>query len=368
MATSFINSMTSLVKSFLQPKDSSLVVTGIDIGSSSIKLVEMSIKSGHVVLNNYGSIALGPYAKTPIGSTPVLTSEIVSQALIELFNETKASKNNIVASLPTGSSLLKDISIPAGINDEEAKTVVMTEAHRVIPVPIQDVDIDWLSIPNEILPEEEVDISKRSFLLIAVSHESQKRIESYMQGAEIAPTVYELEVFSSMRSVYTHERAPIALVDLGALHIKVSIIHEGVMRRAVSLDRGFNELENSLVVNGTDFVLARKIKHSSSITGLSNEEKSFRDVYLSLIKDVQTVTNEYEKYSHTSISRVVLLGGGAEMKDLVEYTESIIGIPTEKSKPFAQAIVPEIVKDVINEIEPEFTIATGLALRILTNS
>jgi Tfp pilus assembly PilM family ATPase len=102
MATSFINSMTSLVKSFLQPKDSSLVVTGIDIGSSSIKLVEMSIKSGHVVLNNYGSIALGPYAKTPIGSTPVLTSEIVSQALIELFNETKASKNNIVASLPTG--------------------------------------------------------------------------------------------------------------------------------------------------------------------------------------------------------------------------------------------------------------------------
>lgn len=367
MATSLMDSLNEFFSSLFKTKESSLTVTGIDIGSSSIKLVELSTKNGRVILNTYGSIALGPYANSPIGSTPSITPEIVSQALNELFTDTNASKENVVLSLPAGASLFRDVYIPASIVDpNEIKTVVMTEARHVIPVPIQDVDIDWLSIPDEILPKESTDPTKRYFLLIAVSHESQRRYESYMNAANIHPSLYELEVFSSMRSVYTHERAPIVLIDLGALHIKVSIIHEGVVRRAVSLDRGFNELENSLVVNGSSFEEARKTKHSSSINGLSSEEKSFRDVYISLIKDVQYVINEYERYSHASISRAVILGGGAEMNGIIEFTESILGIPTEKSKPFARAIVPDIVKDVIGSIEPEFTVATGIALRMLS--
>ncbi len=366
MATSFMESINEFFSSLFKTKDSSLTVTGIDIGSSSIKLVELSSKNGRVILNTYGSIALGPYANSAIGSTPSVNPEIISQAINELFNETKASKENIAVALPTGASLLRDIYIPASITmPDEVKTVVMTEARHVIPVPIQDVEIDWLSIPNDILPKESTDPLKRYFLLIAVSHESQRRYESYMKASNINPSMYELEVFSSMRSVYTHERAPIVLIDLGALHIKISIIHEGVVRRAVSLDRGFNELENSLVVGGSTFEEARKIKHSASINGLSLDEKSFRDVYISLIKDVQSVINEYERYSHVSVSRAVVLGGGAEMNGIIEFTESILGIPTQKSKPFARAVVPDIVKDVIGSIEPEFTIATGIALRIL---
>ena len=89
-------------------------------------------------------------------------------------------------SLPTGASLFH-VYIPASIVDpNEIKTVVMTEARHVIPVPIQDVDIDWLSIPDEILPKINRS-NKRYFLLIAVSHESPRRYESYMNAANIHP-------------------------------------------------------------------------------------------------------------------------------------------------------------------------------------
>lgn len=368
MANSFIDTLQNGIASFFKAKDNSLVVTGIDIGTSSIKLVEMTTRNGRIILNTYGSIAIGPYADQSVGSTPSASPEIITKALNELFKECNATKMNVAVSLPAASSFFRDIAIPANIVESEIKTVVLTEARHVIPVPIADVNIDWLSIPSEIIPKEVIDINKKHFLLIAVSNESQKRAESYMKGAEIVPSLYELEVFSSMRSIYTHERAPIALIDLGASHIKVSIIHEGVMRRVVTLDRGFNALEMALVVSGVSFEAAHKLKHSSSINGLSDEEKIFRNSYNLLLKDVQTIINEYEHYSHSSVARIVLFGGGAEMNDIVSFTESVIGVPTEKSSPFARTIVPDLVKDIIGTIEPEFTIAAGVALRLLSNS
>ena len=285
MATNFIESIKNTVLSFFNKKGDVTVVTGIDIGGSSIKLVEMSIRGGKTVLNTYGSIALGPYAGKPVGMVVSVTPENIGKALIELFKETNATQTNVAVTIPTSASLLHDIAIPIGINDSEIKTVVMTEAHRVIPVPVSDVEIDWLSIPEEILPKEILDQNKKHFLLVAVSHESQKRTESYMKNAQITPSVYELEVFSSMRSIYTHERSAIVLIDLGAAHIKVSIIHEGIMRRAVSLDNGFNELDLALVKTGISFEQARKTKYASSIIGHTNEEKIFQMCQLLTLSD-----------------------------------------------------------------------------------
>lgn len=366
MANSFMDTITGVLSSLFTKKQRVLTATGIDIGSSSIKLVELSLKNGKIILNTYGSIALGPYANAEIGQTPAVNSEIVGKALAEILKECKASAINTAVTLPTSASLFRDITVPAKITDEETKTVATTEARKAIPVPISEVDIDWLPIPEDIIPVELKDITKKHLLLVAVSNESQRKYDSYMKAANINPSLYEIEVFSSMRSIYSHERAPIALIDIGASHVKVCIIHEGLIRRAISMDRGFNELENALVVNGMSFVDAHKLKQSSSITGTTKEEEIMRETYTSLIKDIQVILNEYERYSHSSVTRAVLLGGGAEMKNIVSFTESVLGIPTEKSHPFSRTEVPDIVHDVVNQIEPEFTIATGVAMRLLT--
>lgn len=342
-----------------------MMATGIDIGASSIKLVQFSVKNGHVILNTYGSIALGPYANLPVGAVASPSAEKIGEALKELIKECNAATVRTAVSLPVGASLFRDITVPAGITDEEMKTVAVTEARKVIPVPVQDVDIDWLSIPSDILPPEQQSVDKKHLLLVAVSHESQRRFDSYMTAAGIMPLMYEIETFSSMRSVYTHERAPIAIVDLGAAHVKVSIIHEGSMRRSISLDRGFNELDNALVAKGMSFADARKLKHSTSITAPLEHETVMREAYASILRDVLSVTGEYERYAHSSISRVVLCGGGATMQDIIPFTESVLGVPTEKSRPFARASVPDLVKDIVPQIEPEFTIAAGIALRLL---
>lgn len=363
----FIDSIKNLISSFLSKKDSNRVAVGIDIGSTSIKLVQLSLKNNRIHLDTYGSISLGPYNNLPVGVSTTPTPEKMNEALNELIKECSADPKRIGVALPTSASLFRDISVPALINNTEINTVVATEARRVIPVPVADVDIDWLPIPMEILPDSVKSIEKKHLLLVAVSHESQKRISSYFTSPNIAPMLYELEVFSSMRVVYTHERAPIVLIDLGASHIKVSIIHEGSMRRAVSLDRGFNELDNTLVNSGLDFSMAHNIKHSSDISSVGENETLMRNSYLSILKDVQNVISEYEQYSHSSCSRIVLLGGGAQMKGIVKLTQDVLGVTTEKSHPFSTVIVPELVKDIVPGIESEFTITTGLAMRLLSS-
>ncbi len=365
MAIGVMESFRTLVSSFFGKKESLMTATAIDIGASSIKLVQLSLKNGRIILNTYGSIALGPYANLPVGAVANPPVEKMGEAIKELLKECEASTVRIAVSLPAGSSLFRDIEVPGAINDEEMKTVALTEARKVIPVPVQDVEIDWLPIPIDILPEEIKGLDKKHLLLVAVSKESQKRVDSYMTSAGIIPIMYELETFSSMRSVYTHERAPIAIIDLGASHVKISIIHEGSMRRSLSLERGFNELNTVLVNKGISFEESRKVKHAADITSPGENETLLRETYTSILKDVQNVISEYERYSHSSISRAVLIGGGAEMKGITSFTESILGVPTEKSHPFSRTSVPDLVKDIVPQIEPEFTIATGLALRLL---
>ncbi len=361
----FIDSLQDKLSSLFKKKESYLTSVGIDIGATSIKVVQLSLKNNKIILDTYGAIATGPYADMPVGSSATPTPEKIGEAIKELIKECKIDINNIAMSLPTSACLLKDITVPASITDSEMKTVVSTEARRVVPVPINDVDIDWLPLPAEILPPNAIDASKKNLLLVAVSHETQKRTASYAALADIVPRTYEIEIFSSMRSVYTHERAPIVLIDLGGSHIKVSIIHEGSMRRAISLDRGFNEIETALVSQGMDFITARKIKHGATLGGVTENENIINNTYKSILSDIQNVVSEYEKYSHASPVRAVLLGGGAEMNGIVEFTQNILGFSVEKSHPFERTVVPDLVKDIIPSIEPEFTIATGLAMRLL---
>ena len=91
------------------------------------------------------------------------------------------------------------------------------------------------------------------------------------------------------------KRAPIVLIGFRRCSYQSLNNSRGVIRRAVSLDRGFNYLDNSIMSESLSFESARKIKHESSITGQDEYETKLRDAYVSLMKDVQSVINEYEK-------------------------------------------------------------------------
>mgnify|MGYP001560701063 FL=1 len=122
---------------------------GIDIGSSSIKVVEIKKKGGKAILETYGSIALGPYAGLDAGRVSNLPVEQITDALKEVLKQSSVSARSVAMSIPIQSSLIFTIDLPAQVKDNEMSTIVSTEARRYIPVPISEVAIDYFMLPKK---------------------------------------------------------------------------------------------------------------------------------------------------------------------------------------------------------------------------
>src|SRR3989338_1685484 len=111
---------------------------GIDIGSSSIKVVEIKKKRGKAVLETYGSIALGPYADLDVGRVTNLPVDKIAVALKEVLKQAGVASSNSAVAVPVQSSLIFTIELPAQVKPEEMFSVVTTEARKYIPVPITE--------------------------------------------------------------------------------------------------------------------------------------------------------------------------------------------------------------------------------------
>ncbi|MGB4076216.1 MAG: pilus assembly protein PilM, partial [Minisyncoccia bacterium] len=146
-------------------KKKSNSVVGIDIGSSSLKVVQLRREGGTAVLETYGEIALGPYAGAEIGQATNLPAEKIGETLADLLKEANVTTKDAGLSIPFSRSLLTLVALPKRDNPEEQKTVIALEARKYIPVPVQEVQLDWFIVP-EALPEGKDSSMKVNVLLV----------------------------------------------------------------------------------------------------------------------------------------------------------------------------------------------------------
>src|ERR1035437_6711668 len=117
-------------------KEKSASVLGVDIGSSSLKLVQLRREGGLAILETYGELALGPYADAEIGQATKLSAETVAEGLTDLLREAKATATSCGVSIPFSRSLVSLVELPKRDDPNEQKTVIELEARKYIPVPI----------------------------------------------------------------------------------------------------------------------------------------------------------------------------------------------------------------------------------------
>ena len=140
--------IANLSKIFHSEKASTSVI-GIDIGSSSIKVVQLGKKGGKAMLETYGELALGPYGNLDIGVVTNLAVDDVVRALADVIKESNVTVRNGAIAIPSSSTLMFTISLPAKITEAELASVVPIEARKYIPLPITEVSMDWFQIPDE---------------------------------------------------------------------------------------------------------------------------------------------------------------------------------------------------------------------------
>jgi len=362
------------------------VALGIDIGSSAIKIVQIKKKNGQAILETYGELALGPYAGLGVGQSVVLSTEKIAQALVDLMKEKEVNitTKKCGISIPFSASLMTVIEMP-DVSSKQLAVMVPLEARKYIPVPVSEVMLDWSIIPkSEVRPEDsseyaldesQTDSSKANtkvmpkvdVLVVAIHNETIARYKEIVVKAELEASFFEIEIFSTMRAVLDDALRPVMIMDLGAATTKLYIVERGVIRSSHTINRGAQDITSTISKSlGIPLEQAEVTKRQVGVLG---QDKNFNDVIILtldyIFAEANTTILAFEKKYNKTISKTVLVGGGAVLKGLSELAKNNFKTEVVLADPFSKVSAPAFLENILKETGPEFAVAIGLALRKL---
>jgi len=353
-------------------------VLGIDIGSSSIKVVLVEKVQEKVVLKNYGEIALGPRAGVAAGQATNLPPEKIAEALRDLLKEAGISAQHTLIAIPFSASLLAMVELP-DVGKKELDSMIPIEARRYIPVPISEVSLDWWILPKRkvgekptltVSPDAPKPVGKIEAIIAAIHNEVISKYESIKRDAQIPGEAshFEIEIFSTLRAVVGRELSPLLVVDIGAGSTKLALVDEGVVRGSHVISMGSQDITLAFArSHNFAFDKAEEIKCRVGVLG-DAEGRDVLTVAELLLSNIMSETarfvENYETKYNTTITKVILVGGGARLKGI----EKIVSKNFPKASivlgdPLARLDSPAFLATTLKELSPDFAVATGLALK-----
>ncbi|MCI0597793.1 type IV pilus assembly protein PilM [Candidatus Parcubacteria bacterium] len=342
-------------------------VIGVDIGSSSIKVVQLRRQGGTAVLETYGEIALGPYAGAEVGQATNLPADKIAATLKDLLRESNVTTKNAGFSIPFSRSLLTLVELPRRADPEEQKTVISLEARKYIPVPVSEVQLDWFIVPEAIA--EGVEHSQKVKVLVVAVHNDQLTLLQKVVGeAGLESSFYEIEIFSTIRSVVDEPIKPVMVLDIGASATKVYVVERGVVALSHNIRQGGQDVTRTIAsAHGFEMAQAESLKkeHGFGNNKAPYDRKTIELVFSRIFDEARRALTKYETAHQKSVTTIVLTGGGGVTKELAEYAQSFFSIEVRVADPFGKTSAPAFMRPVLQEIGPEFAVAVGLALRKL---
>ncbi len=343
-------------------------VLGVDIGSSSLKVVQLRKENGAAILETYGELALGPYAGVEVGQATNLPADKIGETLRDLIRESNVTTTASGVSIPFARSLLTLIELPRAKTPEEQKTIVELEARKYIPVPVSEVQLDWFIIPDPLSEGKELS-SKVKVLIVAVHMDELTLLQSVITGAGLVTDFYEIEIFSTIRSVVDEPVKPVLVLDIGASSTKVYVVEHGVVALSHSIQQGGQDVTRTISTSQNISIAKSEImkKENGFMVGAPDmySRETIQLVYAHIFEETRRAVAQFEARTNKSISSIILTGGGGVTKQLAEYARQFFSIEVKVADPFAKTQAPAFMRTTLAEIGPEFAVAVGLALRKL---
>lgn len=367
MDVSFFKSFQSPGFSFFNKEKS---ILGIDLGSSSIKLVQVRLSAERAVLETYGELATGPYASKSIGQGVRLSSEKATEALGDLIRETGATAREAVVAMPLHTSFVTTVKIPK-LQQEDIATVIQYEARRYIPVPLTEVVMDWWQIPDSDRDEEGTVATpartSTQVILVAVPKDVLEKYKRIVTNANLNVAAFEIEIFSSIRSVLGRERASVLFVDFGAISTKIALLDRGIIKANHSIEKGLQDITVTLSESlGIGFERAELLKHEVGISARVEHQEIMKVIgplIDFLLIEIERFVVGFTRKHKGAVSKIFIAGGGAVMPGLSDYMVKKFGVEVIMGSPFTRLEYPALFQPVLKEIGPSFSVAVGLALR-----
>lgn len=338
---------------------------GIDIGTSAIKIVNLSKVGQRIKLENYGETSALVFYEKPYRtfkeSTLLLSTTEIAKAIEAILIEAKIEAKSAVFSIPDFSSFFTNFELPP-MTKKELPEAIRFEAPQHIPLPISEVTIDWQVIGGELADRKG---TKLKILLVAVPNSVIDQYREIARKAKLELRDLEAEVFGLSRIAIKEQKETIGLIDIGAQSTTISIIDQGLLKMSHSFDIAGNELTSTLSKGlNLDLKEAEELKRKSGLREKGERVSQILSPLIdSILAEVEKTFQNFYQAEKKEVKKIILAGGSALIPGLREYFNSFFKKETEIIDPFANISYPPILEPVLKEIGPSYAIAVGAALR-----
>lgn len=367
----------------LSPSQSFL---GVDLGASSIKLVELKNDQGRPRLGTYVIYDI-PLSKVKSNDWSDRKMDVVS-ALKQIIDQSGATSKFVISALPTFAVFSSLITV-AAVSDKELPNAIRLEAKKVVPRPIEEMILDWKEVEKTEIkatqPEtDEVEeqqplgtitgskgTTQRKILITAAPKDLVQVYLDIFKEVGLRLVSLETEALALSRSLIGRDPSVVMVVDIGGKTTNLSIVEHGIplVNRGVNFG-GINITQAMSEQMGVDEKLIEQWKRDKGLSGDDDKlspaiETILDDLLHEILYLFQLYRRQFEVAVErtTAIDKVVLAGGSAFVPGLANYLADKLNVPVHLGDPWARIIYPEDLSPVLQEIGPAMAVAVGLAMR-----
>lgn len=334
---------------------------GIDVGSKSIKVVELEKKGNSWSLKGSGIVGysgiLVENAKEEKDLVPL--AEIIKK----LFNEAKISSREVFLSLPERFAFVKVITFPL-LTNQEIDAALKWEADQYVPIPLEEAIMQY----QVILRDEKSNPPQVKVLLVATR---RSLVEKYVLLARLAGLqvlAVENELLSLSRVLVPQEDLS-TIVNFGALSTDIGISKSGKLWFSRSIPTGGDALTRAIVQGlRIEPAQAEEYKKAYGLSSTLLEGKvrlAMEPVMQSLVGEIKKAVQYFvsENPQFGKPKQLIVSGGLTSLPDLIAYLTKEFDMEILVANPFLQIQIPAESQKVIVDYAPFYSVAVGLALR-----
>ncbi len=305
-------------------------IVGVDIGTSSIKIVEISDRNNFKKLENYGQVESNAIQKelmTQPKPGSIIPGDIASLVIKQILEEAKIKTKNAIFSVPDFFTFCTSFDIPP-MTPKEIPGAIRYSASQYLTLPISEVTLDW-----KIMSNTKDNKSPLKVFIVAMPNQVVEDFKKIAKDAGLELYALEAEVFGIARSLLRENKKTICLVDIGTQSSTLNIVDSGFLKRSYSLN-------------------------------LNNKEGDLQnlDYFKSVLDEVSNISSEFIQSEQKQIEEIYLTGGRANLPGLKEYFAKNLSKSVFVPNCFSGLSHLKILDQTLSEMSPSFSAAVGVAL------
>jgi len=382
---------------------------GIDIGTDSVKMVELKKENNQPTLQTYG---IAEESIDIVRDTSAESLQKIVQIISHTLETSRITSRNAIAALPTFSVFSSILSLPS-MPKKDLAQAVRWEAKKFVPMPLDEMILDWKLLKSldelqqarekeqsvsdksdkpslqemqarvhagateedDFKPEEKQSEDskpkKSSYLRVLITAAPKSLVSRYVEifkQTGITLNSLETEAFALSRSLIGKQKGSVMIVDIGSITTDIVIIEDGIPILNRSIDVGGKTLTDSIARSlHIDVSRAEQFKRDIGVDQESGSAipRVMEQTMHPVLQEINYSHNLYISQTSQPVEKIVLTGGSAMLPGIADYLSRMTNINTYLGDPWARIRYAEELKPVLDEVGARLPVAIGLALRPL---